>query len=55
MKRTQIALYPSDELADAVRALADTERRTVSQMAAVLLEEALDARGLWPPKKGKKG
>jgi hypothetical protein len=37
------------EMEAVLRAYADRERRSVSQLAAILLEEVLTEKGLWPP------
>ncbi len=50
-RRPQITCYPSREICDVVEAIAADDRRTVSQMGAILIEEALTARKAWPPKK----
>jgi hypothetical protein len=39
----------SKELYDVLRAYAREQRRSVSQVVVMLLEEALAAEGLWPP------
>lgn len=44
-----LSFRPEPSLADIIRRLANTERRKVSQMLLVLVEEALAARGLYTP------
>jgi hypothetical protein len=44
-----LSLRPSAALRAAVQRLAGLERRSTSQMLVLLAEEALGARGLWPP------
>lgn len=44
-KKPQVTMYVTDEVNEALDAAARTERRSRSQMAAVLVEEALRARG----------
>jgi hypothetical protein len=43
-KRKTAAFTASDEFLSRIRVLAEQERRTMSQMIYILLEEALDAR-----------
>ena len=43
-KRKVAAFTASEDFLDRIRALAEKERRTLSQMIYILLEEALDAR-----------
>ena len=43
-KRKTAAFTASDEFLNRIRAIAESERRTLSQMIYILLEEALDAR-----------
>ena len=43
-KRKVAAFTASEDFLDRVRALAEKERRTLSQMIYILLEEALEAR-----------
>ena len=43
-KRKPIAFTADDEIIDKIRALAEQERRTLSQMIYILVEEALEAR-----------
>jgi hypothetical protein len=38
-----------DCLWDALKKIANAERRSVAQMTLILLEEALTRRGMWPP------
>jgi hypothetical protein len=40
----------SDEIYEVVKGLAESERRSQSQMTAILVEEALIARGILPEK-----
>ena len=40
----------SDEIYEVVKDLAESERRSQSQMTAILVEEALIARGMLPEK-----
>lgn len=40
-----------DELANVLRQVADEERRSISQMITILVEEALVVRGRWSSKK----
>lgn len=42
--RKVAAFTASEDFLDRIRALAEKERRTLSQMIYILLEEALDAR-----------
>lgn len=44
-----VSLRPPIALRNAVAALAKRERRSLSQMAMILLEEALQGRGLYEP------
>ena len=44
-KKPQVTMYVTDDVNDALAAAALKERRSRSQMAAVLVEEALRARG----------
>jgi predicted transcriptional regulator len=44
-KKPQVTVYVRDEVNAALDAAALKERRSRSQMAAVLIEEALQARG----------
>lgn len=46
----RINVVLSDELYAIVTGMAKSERRTFSQMGAILIEESLRARGLYPPK-----
>lgn len=48
-KHPLISLRPTRELRDAVAAFAAEHRWSVSQAAAVLIEQALEALGRWPP------
>lgn len=52
-----ISLRPPTDMRDILTRLAREERRTMSQMILLLLEDALEAKGLWPPPppKGKRG
>jgi hypothetical protein len=47
--RPQIALRLPDEVRVVVEALADREHRAMANLCAVLVQEALVTRGLWPP------
>lgn len=47
-KNTVFSLRPSPELRGVIEAEAAAERRSLAQMAEILLEEALAARGKWP-------
>ncbi len=52
----RIVFYTSDHATvEALDAQARAERRSRSQMALILVEEALAARGGWPPASYKKG
>jgi hypothetical protein len=46
----QIPTRVPPELRRVLEAEAAKERRKVAQMGLILLEEALTARGVWPPK-----
>lgn len=51
-KKTQeppVSIRPSDALREVLLKLARDERRPPAQMARILIEDALIARGLWPP------
>jgi hypothetical protein len=48
----QLPARVSDEMNLTLEGLAAQERRKVAQMVVILLEDALAARGLWPPKPG---
>ena len=48
-KGHQLPTRVGDELWAALEAVAKRERRYVSQLVTILLEEALTARGDWPP------
>lgn len=41
---TQLNVYPPRDLRDAIKALADEERRSLSQMFVILAEEGIKAR-----------
>lgn len=43
-----IAVRPPQDVRDAIQAEADRERRSLSQMALILIEEALQARQRLP-------
>lgn len=43
-KIPKLGIYLSLELKQALQSMADKERRSASQMAVILLEEALEAR-----------
>ena len=45
-----MSLRPSADLRAVIQELADDERRSLAQMAEILLEEALKGRGRWPVK-----
>lgn len=44
-----VSVRPTPALADVLKRLAQEERRSVSQIVVLLLEEALKAKKLWPP------
>jgi hypothetical protein len=44
-----VGFRPPSAMRDILRELAHKERRTVSKMLELLMEEALVARALWPP------
>lgn len=46
-----IGFRATPEMRAVIEALADEERRKVAQMLAILVEDALVARGKWPLKK----
>lgn len=48
-KYSVLSLRPTDTLRAALKRLADKERRTLSKMAEILLERALQQEGCWPP------
>lgn len=48
-KGFQLPSRVSAEMRDALKAYADQERRSVSQVVVLLLEEALATKGFWPP------
>jgi hypothetical protein len=45
-KERQTYFYPPGNVLQAVRKLADQDKRTVSTMVSILVEEALRARGV---------
>ena len=45
---TVVSFRPPQGLRSVLQAVADSERRSMSQMIEILLEEALKARGKWP-------
>ncbi|MEP0923454.1 hypothetical protein [Leptolyngbya sp. ST-U4] len=47
-KKPQVTVYVADEVNAALDKAAGDERRSRSQMAALLIEEALKARGYLP-------
>lgn len=47
-KKPQVTVYVADEVNTALDQAAASERRSRSQMAALLIEEALKARGYLP-------
>ena len=51
-KQTVMTFRPAAALRDAVQALALAERRSASVLLEILVEEALAARGKWPPAGG---
>jgi hypothetical protein len=48
---TVVTFRPATTLRAAVETLAQAERRSLGLMVEILLEEALAARGHWPPAK----
>lgn len=48
-----VSFRPDHGIRHALQRLADQQRRSLSQMAVLLLEEALAAKGLWPPQAGQ--
>ena len=44
MGKTTITVFMSDEIKAAVKELADSELRSLSQMAAILIQEGLERR-----------
>lgn len=52
-KIPKLGIYLSMELKQALQAMADKERRSASQMAVILLEEALEARANAEKTKGE--
>ena len=51
--RAIMSFRPGEELRSVVESLSASERRTVSSMLMILVEEALAGRNLWP-KEGRK-
>jgi len=49
-KKPQVTVYVNPEVNEALDRAASEDQRSRSQMAAVLLEEALRSRGYLPPK-----
>lgn len=52
MAKVTITAFVEEELKDGLKALSDHERRSMSQMVAVLIERAVEdarAKGLIPP------
>jgi hypothetical protein len=45
----------TDEMNEVLERIANRERRKVAQLVVILLEDALAARGEWPPKEGGGG
>jgi len=52
-QQTVMTFRPAAALRDAVHALAKAERRSASVTLEILVEEALAARGRWPPAGGE--
>lgn len=50
-----MSFRPPDDLRQAVVDLAVAERRSVAQVVQILVEEAMQARGLWEPPAGEEG
>lgn len=50
-KNLVVAFRPGPELRAALLALATKDKRALSTMVEILVEEALAARGVWPPVK----
>ena len=44
MGKTTITVFMADEVKTAVKELADSEQRSLSQMAAILIQEGLERR-----------
>jgi len=51
-KGWQLPARVGQKMKAALKDFASKERRSVSQAITILLEEALAARGLWPPQNG---
>lgn len=49
-RKAQVTAYVRDDISAALDKAAQTDQRSRSLMAAVLIEEALTARGYLPPK-----
>jgi hypothetical protein len=52
-QRPVMAFRFDPELRDAMRLAAKEDRRSLNSFVQIVLETALEARGLWPPKKRK--
>lgn len=48
-KNQVVSIRPEPQMRDVIEQLAKKERRKLSPMILLLVEEALVARGLWPP------
>lgn len=48
-KNVIMSFRPETSLRDAIQSIADAERRSLSQVVEILVEEALRSRGKWPP------
>jgi predicted transcriptional regulator len=49
-KDVSMTVRVSDAMKDALQRIADSERRTLSQLVGIVLEEYLESRHEWPPK-----
>ena len=54
LKDTSITVRLSQPMKEAVQRVANAERRSLSQMVAVALEQFLESRHEWPPGAARK-
>lgn len=45
-----VSFRPPSALRETLQQLADEQRRSLSQICLLLVEEALTSKGLWPPR-----
>lgn len=50
LRDTSITVRMPQPMKDAIQRVASAERRTLSQMVAVAMEQFLESRHEWPPK-----